>query len=131
SRTPSEPRIRAGCHGSPSGSPPAITRWILWYWLDSAADPSSTNSTQAYWVDGEHQPTDLAAWRLESVVACPWLLAWWLTCLGRWVKVTSHHGPRPGGRRAMQHHAAGAGGPPSSPTSRPGRPHRLGLVRLV
>jgi len=30
----------------------------------------------------------------------------------------------------MQQHATGAEGPPSSPTSRPGRPHR-GLVRLV
>jgi hypothetical protein len=29
-------------------------------WLDSAPDLSSTDSTQAHWVDGEHQPTDLA-----------------------------------------------------------------------
>jgi hypothetical protein len=25
-------------------------------WLDSTPDLSSTDSTQAYWVDGEHQP---------------------------------------------------------------------------
>jgi hypothetical protein len=29
-------------------------------WLDSTPDLSSTNSTQAYCVDVEHQPTDLA-----------------------------------------------------------------------
>jgi hypothetical protein len=52
--------VRAGWHGSPRGSPPAVTRWILWYALDSAADLSSTNSTQEYLVDLEHQPTDLA-----------------------------------------------------------------------
>jgi hypothetical protein len=31
-------------------------------WLDLAPDLSSTNSTQAYCVDVEHQPTDLALW---------------------------------------------------------------------
>jgi S1-C subfamily serine protease len=31
----------------------------------------------------------------------------------------------------MQQHATGAGGPPSSPASPPGRPHRFGLVRLA
>jgi hypothetical protein len=29
-------------------------------WLDSTPDLSSVNSTQAYCVDIEHQPTDLA-----------------------------------------------------------------------
>src|SRR4029453_578905 len=29
-------------------------------WLDSPPDLSSTNSTQAHCMDGEHQPTDLA-----------------------------------------------------------------------
>jgi len=29
-------------------------------WLDSTPDLSSVNSTQADWVDVEHQPTDLA-----------------------------------------------------------------------
>jgi hypothetical protein len=28
--------------------------------VDSTPDLSSANSTQAHWVDGEHQPTDLA-----------------------------------------------------------------------
>jgi len=55
-----EPGMRAGCHGSPRGSPPAITRWISWYSLDYAADLSSANSTQEYLLDIEHQPTDLA-----------------------------------------------------------------------
>jgi hypothetical protein len=41
------------------------------------------------------------------------------------------HDPGPGGRRAMQEQAAGAGEPPSSPTPPPGRPHRSGLVRLI
>jgi hypothetical protein len=30
-------------------------------WLDSTPDLSSVNNTQAYWVDVEHQPTDLVA----------------------------------------------------------------------
>ena len=29
-------------------------------WLDSTPDLGSVNSTQAHWVDVEHQPTDLA-----------------------------------------------------------------------
>jgi hypothetical protein len=29
-------------------------------WLDSSPDLSCTNSTRGYWVDAEHQPTDLA-----------------------------------------------------------------------
>ena len=32
-------------------------------WLDSTPDLSCINSTQAYCVDGEHQPTDLAVGR--------------------------------------------------------------------
>ena len=36
-------------------------------WLDLAPDLSCTDSTQAYWVDGEHQPTDLVA-----AVVTPW-----------------------------------------------------------
>jgi hypothetical protein len=40
----SEPRIRADFRGSPRGGPPAVTRWILWYWLDSAADLSCTTA---------------------------------------------------------------------------------------
>jgi hypothetical protein len=42
---------------------------MLWYWLDSAADPSCTDSIQDHAMDGERQPTDMAAWRLESAVA--------------------------------------------------------------
>ena len=59
-----EPGMRAGCHGSPRGSPPAVTRWISWYSLDSAADVSSTDSTQDYCLDVGHQPTDLVLMEL-------------------------------------------------------------------
>jgi hypothetical protein len=34
--------------------------WIVWFWLDSTLDLSSTDSTQEYVMDAEHQPTDLA-----------------------------------------------------------------------
>jgi hypothetical protein len=64
----SEPGIRAGCHGSLRDSPPAVTRWILRYWLDSAPHLSCADSTQAYCVDVEHQPTDLAV-GFESLAA--------------------------------------------------------------
>jgi hypothetical protein len=37
--------------------------------LDSAPDLSSTNSTQAHWVDVEHQPTDLAVGVFGSLAA--------------------------------------------------------------
>jgi hypothetical protein len=56
----SEPEVRADYRGSPRGSPPCVTRWIVWCWLDSTSDLSSADSTQAYCVDVEHQPTDLA-----------------------------------------------------------------------
>jgi glutaconate CoA-transferase, subunit A len=51
------------------GSPPGVTRWIVWCWLDSTGDLSSTNSTQAHCVDGEHQPTELvvSAGRVRGV----------------------------------------------------------------
>jgi hypothetical protein len=39
------------------------------YWLDSAPDLSSTNGTQAYCADAEHQATDLAIWGFESLAA--------------------------------------------------------------
>jgi hypothetical protein len=74
----------------------------------------------------------MVAWPLESVVACPWLLFWWLTCSGRWLKAAFTIMIRGrGGRRAMQKQAAGEGGPLPSPTPPPGRPHRSGLVRLI
>src|SRR5687767_11405427 len=38
----------------------AVPDRTLAVWLDSTPDLSSANSTQAYCVDGEHQPTDLA-----------------------------------------------------------------------
>jgi hypothetical protein len=38
---------------------PALDRTLA-IWLDSAPNWSSANSTQAYVVDAEHQPTDLA-----------------------------------------------------------------------
>jgi hypothetical protein len=45
--------VRVSVHQPVPDRTPAV-------WLDSAADLSSANSTQAYWVDGDHQPTDLA-----------------------------------------------------------------------
>jgi hypothetical protein len=45
--------------GSPRGSPPVVTRWIVWSWLDSTPDVSCTNSTQDY-MDVDDQATDLA-----------------------------------------------------------------------
>ena len=104
---------------------------ILAIWPDSTPYLSCMNGTRPYCVDVDHQATDMAAWRFGVRRACPWLLAWWLTCLGRWLKVAFSSWSEAGGRRAMQQHAAGAGGRPSSPTSPPGRPHRFGLVRLV
>jgi hypothetical protein len=37
-------------------------------WLDSTPDLSCIGSIQAYWVDGEHQPTDLAVGGTEPAV---------------------------------------------------------------
>jgi hypothetical protein len=82
----------------------------------------------AYCVDVDHQATDMAAWRLESVVSvhgCSPVV----DMLGPVAEGRLSSWSEAGGRRAMQQHAAGAGGPPSSHTSPPGRPHRFGLVR--
>ena len=58
---PSRNRLLAAQgRGSPHGSPPGVTRWNIWRWLDSTPDLSSANSSQVHAVDAEDQPTDLA-----------------------------------------------------------------------
>ena len=53
----------------------AVTRWIVWCWLDSAADPSGTNSAQEYPMDVVHRSTDLAVGQgpgvLSKCTRCP------------------------------------------------------------
>ena len=53
-------RLPCQVGGSPRGSPPGVTRWIIWCWLDSTPDLSCANGTRDHCVDVEHQPTDLA-----------------------------------------------------------------------
>jgi hypothetical protein len=50
---------RADCHGSPRGSPPAVTRWDCLVLAELGSNLSCTNSTQDHCVDADHQPTDL------------------------------------------------------------------------
>jgi len=41
-------------------------------WLDLAPDLSSTNSTQAHWVDGEHQPNGVGSQLVGVVIVEVW-----------------------------------------------------------
>jgi hypothetical protein len=54
-------RLPCQVGGSLCGSPPAITRWTGWCWLDAAPDLSCADSTQDYCVD---VGTSLRIWRL-------------------------------------------------------------------
>jgi hypothetical protein len=88
-------------------------------WLDSAPDLSCTDSTQAYWVDGEHQPTDLAvggriprgppfgvppvSWRGQGTWGCAWRFRRWpqpQRGLGRLHGLVDH-GQHLGGQRVQ------------------------------